>query len=199
MIWQKISLREKLLLLLVLTLLWIIGFRYYYLPVYQKWNYERSIVDLKTSKEETNEYEMNLLREETKDLEDKLTRLAIVGAIEFTVSSVHLFLTQISEICGGVFSKIEMTCRDDQETPNIDINFIWQGDYSELIKSINFFNTLPWVLEEESVLLRKILTSRGNYIQWEYHCKMISKRKDDVQAKELFLLEEESRNPFETK
>jgi len=199
MIWQKISYREKLLLLLVLILLWIFGFSYYYLPVFQKWNHERSLVDLEINQVEISLYDLNLLREEIKDLEDKLTRLEEVVSVEFTVSSVHLFLTQIPKSCGGEFSEIKMTRTEDQETSYIDLSFIWQGDYTELINCFNVFKTLPWVLEEESVLLRKISTSQDNYLQWEYHCKVSSKRKGDVQAKESLVIEKISRNPFEKK
>ena len=64
---------------------------------------------------------------------------------------------------------------------------------------MDFFNTLPWKLAGEAILIRNTLTTSDRRLQLEYHCKVLARVNADFQKKEPTIFDEEATDPFKTK
>ena len=196
---KKVEGRNQILLLVLVTLLWFTGFRSFFLPLYQQWTRERNFQNSGANQVEYSDTEISLLQDEVESLKGKLEHLSVTNVDEFSAEKLHLFLSDMTERGGGELTEIIIACQDEQDTPNINLSFVWQGDYLELRNCLDFFNTLPWKLAGEAILIRNTLTTSDRRLQLEYHCKVLARVNADFQKKEPTIFDEEAKDPFKTK
>ncbi len=192
---RSLSNREKILLLLTLTLIWMTTIRFYILPVLPK------LRGFEVSSEanidpQSNEMAFKSITNEITLLEERLKEVESEVFSTMTVSELHIILSDMNHLCGGEF--LEVDTLSLEESSQFSLRFQWQGTYSEWIRSLIFLQEIPWILDNETVLLRTLLLKEQTLLLWEFQCKVENKTRMRHEE-EIIIHAEEGRNPFEIK
>lgn len=189
----------KIMLLTLMTLLWLFCIHSFFLPLLQQWSNEIHFRNSEANRVEYSPAEIRQLHDEIESLKEKIEHLKDLGSEEVSAEQLHLFLTEMIEKGGGVLAEMIIECKDAQEVPNFNLSFVWQGDYPELRNCLRYFQTLPWKLEDESIVIRKIVTAKSAHLQLDYRCKLLAQVNANFQKKESTIFNEETKDPFKTK
>jgi hypothetical protein len=193
---RNLSFREKIMILLVLILIWILTIRFYILPVLPELFVCETSPETDLQQNQGNESMMNSLIDEIAALEERLKGLIMETGTTLTVSELHKILSEMINNCNGEFLEIDINFIKEDST--FSLHFLWQGEYSEWIRSLHYLQESSIIFDHELILLRTLPANQETLLLWEFQSqagKKLSMPHNDA----MIYSAEEGRNPFEIK
>jgi len=193
---RNLSFREKIMILLVLILIWILTIRSYILPVLPEFFVCETSSETKSLQNLSNESMMNDLTDEIATLKEQLKGLTTDIGTTLTVSELHMILSDMINNCNGEFLEIDISFTED--VSEFSIHFLWQGECSEWIRSLHYLQESSIIFDHELILLRTLPANQETLLLWEFQSQ--AGRKLSMPHNDAMIYSaEEGRNPFEIK